>query len=266
MPPASLTAATRRWYDTPPMPASITGCSMSSSSVRRVRITADGSPPPASRAWRCDDARATQEPTVPAPGGQRDRPGLVLEHPAGEVAPAPLAGVGEDGDRPVGAAAATEHPAEEHRHAMVGDQLAAHGVRGTGRRTSPPATIASAASRPVSSAWPMPSPVITSVAAAASPTNSTGPCDERRRVDAGRDRPRQVSVDGRRARAEGRGDVRPLEERRPRLLHVLRTPSRAALDAEADVGAAVRERERPGVAGQEVGVEPHVQLVARPGR
>jgi hypothetical protein len=25
MPPASLTAATRAWYDTPPMPASITG-------------------------------------------------------------------------------------------------------------------------------------------------------------------------------------------------------------------------------------------------
>ena len=31
------TAATRRWYDTPPIPASITGCSMSSSSVSRVR-------------------------------------------------------------------------------------------------------------------------------------------------------------------------------------------------------------------------------------
>ena len=39
MPPASLTAATRRWYDTPPIPASMTGCSMSSSSVSRVRIT-----------------------------------------------------------------------------------------------------------------------------------------------------------------------------------------------------------------------------------
>ena len=37
-PPASETAATRRWYETPPMPASITGCSMSRISVSRVRI------------------------------------------------------------------------------------------------------------------------------------------------------------------------------------------------------------------------------------
>ena len=35
-PPASDTAATSRWYDTPPMPASITGCSMPSMSVSRV--------------------------------------------------------------------------------------------------------------------------------------------------------------------------------------------------------------------------------------
>jgi hypothetical protein len=37
-PPASLTAATSRWYETPPMPASITGCSTSSTSVSRVRM------------------------------------------------------------------------------------------------------------------------------------------------------------------------------------------------------------------------------------
>jgi hypothetical protein len=36
-PPASDTAATRRWYDTPPMPASITGRSICRVSVRRVR-------------------------------------------------------------------------------------------------------------------------------------------------------------------------------------------------------------------------------------
>src|SRR3954470_11264906 len=36
-PPASDTAATRREYETPPMPASITGCSTSRTSVRRVR-------------------------------------------------------------------------------------------------------------------------------------------------------------------------------------------------------------------------------------
>ena len=37
-PPASLTAATRRWYDTPPIPASITGCSTCRTSVSRVRM------------------------------------------------------------------------------------------------------------------------------------------------------------------------------------------------------------------------------------
>src|SRR3954454_21159828 len=37
-PPASDTAAARRWYDTPPMPASITGCSTPSISVKRVRM------------------------------------------------------------------------------------------------------------------------------------------------------------------------------------------------------------------------------------
>ena len=40
IPPASLTAATRRWYETPPMPANSTGCSMPSVSVRRVRMGA----------------------------------------------------------------------------------------------------------------------------------------------------------------------------------------------------------------------------------
>src|SRR3974390_556866 len=37
-PPASETAATTVWYETPPMPASITGCSMPSISVSRVCI------------------------------------------------------------------------------------------------------------------------------------------------------------------------------------------------------------------------------------
>ena len=35
-PPASDTAATSRWYETPPIPASITGCSIPSISVSRV--------------------------------------------------------------------------------------------------------------------------------------------------------------------------------------------------------------------------------------
>ncbi len=38
IPPASLTAATSRWYDTPPIPANITGCSIRSRSVNLVRM------------------------------------------------------------------------------------------------------------------------------------------------------------------------------------------------------------------------------------
>ncbi len=45
-PPASDTAATSVWYETPPMPASITGCSICSASVSRVRIIAPGSRSP----------------------------------------------------------------------------------------------------------------------------------------------------------------------------------------------------------------------------
>ena len=37
-PPASETAAASVWYETPPIPASITGCSISRTSVRRVRM------------------------------------------------------------------------------------------------------------------------------------------------------------------------------------------------------------------------------------
>ena len=36
MPPAAETAATSWWYETPPIPASMTGCSISRSSVSRV--------------------------------------------------------------------------------------------------------------------------------------------------------------------------------------------------------------------------------------
>ena len=126
--------------------------------------------------------------------------------------------------------------------------------------TSPPATIAAAASRPVSSAWPMPSPVITSVAAAASPVNRTGPCESvavSMRAGIGHARCRSTgAAHGPRAAATcGRSK---------NVAHVcfmswVRRTS-AAPDAEADVGTTVRERERPRVAGQEVVVEPDDQL------
>src|SRR5690606_37474065 len=62
-------------------------------------------------------------------------------------------------------------------------------------------------------------------------------------------------------------DVGTLEDVGPQLLHVLDPGDLAAvaLDAEADVGAAVGEGERPGVAGQEVRLEPDEELAGRSG-
>ena len=104
MPPASDTAATSWWYDTPPMPASITGCSMSRSSVRRVRMgstVATGLSRRASRAGRAADAAvgpragAGEEAAVPPARREHDGAGLVLEQPTSEVAPRPVVQSGE---------------------------------------------------------------------------------------------------------------------------------------------------------------------------
>ena len=43
-PPASETAATRAWYETPPMPASMTGCSIPRISVSLVRNSSSCGP------------------------------------------------------------------------------------------------------------------------------------------------------------------------------------------------------------------------------
>ena len=81
-------------------------------------------------------------------------------------------------------------------------------------------------------------------------------------VDAGRDRPRGVAIleleAGRRApRRCGVGWSRSSQMR----LHRLDPAFAVAEHTEADVDATVGQRERPGVAGREVGLEPHVQLL-----
>ena len=136
-----------------------------------------------------------------------------------------------------------------------------------GLRAPPAATIASAARRPVSSAWPMPSPVITSVAAAASPTNSTSAA-----VSA---RPRRCGPGSARRCADPRVRTR---RRAPRRLwarcsrsrhsvgHVADRALAVAEHAEPDVDPIAGQRERPGVAGQQVGLEPHDQSLAPPAR
>ena len=112
--------------------------------------------------------------------------------------------------------------------------------------------MASAARRPVSSACPMPSPVIGSVAAAASPTKSVRRRRQDHVVHAGWDRPRPVGRLGLRVGAEHGRDVGARQQLGPQLLHLLDAGDLAAvaLDPEADVGAAAGERERPGVAGR----------------
>jgi hypothetical protein len=60
-------------------------------------------------------------------------------------------------------------------------------------------------------------------------------------------------------------DVGPVEQVAPDARHVLDAGHLPApLDAEAHVGPSVGQRERPGVAGEQVGLEPHDQ-VGRPG-
>ena len=120
---------------------------------------------------------------------------------------------------------------------------------------------------PVSRAWPMPSPVIGSVAAAASPTNSARPARERhaRRRGPGSARPDGGRLGaGRRARAPRRCAAGRAARATARFMSwVASLPPRWM--PKPDVGPAVGQRERPGVAGQQVGLEPHPQVVAAAG-
>ena len=181
-PPASETAAARRWYETPPMPASITGCSISSRSVRRVRMGAHrigargearhlpggtrevtGLDQVSSRratdvarllgsgygrrvsalcrrsecrgsvVCRREGAIAVEEVAVPSAWCEHHGSGLVLEEPAGEVAPRPIRGA-RDADGAASAAATREDLAERDRHVVIGDELTVHGSLVTRRR------------------------------------------------------------------------------------------------------------------------------------
>ena len=111
----------------------------------------------------------------------------------------------------------------------------------------------------------MPSPVMTSEAAAASPTSSTRPvgqaAPDRRgpgSATPGGDLDTARPVRARRGRGAGRA-VRPTAASSPGL-----APGRpVAQHAEPDVGPTTRQRERPRVPRQQIGVEPHVEVVGR---
>ena len=114
----------------------------------------------------------------------------------------------------------------------------------------------------------MPSPVSGSVAPAASPTNSTRPraSSGARSMRAGIGQA-EVPCLGLGVRRRAPRHVGPGEQLGPQRLHVAAPAAhRRAADPEADVGPPAGQRERPRVAGEQVGLEPHVQaLGGRPG-
>ena len=143
--------------------------------------------------------------------------------------------VAEHADRAAGAALvapATRLSAADIRWSATSWWRTVGLVRARARRraaSAPAATIASAASRPVSNAWPMPSPVIVSVAIAASPTNSARPCDSvARSMPAGIGHAvcRSSSSTSGPSASTTCGRVQQLGPLRLHVLHLRRRPSR----------------------------------------
>ena len=82
-------------------------------------------------------------------------------------------------------------------------------------------------------------------------------------VDAGRDRPCGVAILELEVGSERIHDVRACQEIDPEFLHLLALARAVPQHPEPDVDPPVGQRERPGVPGHEVGLEPDVQLPAR---
>ena len=90
MPPASETAATRSPYDTPPMPASMTGSSMLSISVRRVFM-----PSTVLLALVRIGTGTGKKLSVPPSWRKNNGPWLIFKHPARKMAPCPRIGINQ---------------------------------------------------------------------------------------------------------------------------------------------------------------------------
>ena len=110
----------------------------------------------------------------------------------------------------------------------------------------------------------MPSPVSRSDAATASPANSARPPAAVAGISSTRAGIGQARCgpSGSRVGSQVGSHVRPGQQVGPQLGHVADRVAAAAVDAEAHVGPAVRQRERPEVAGQEVGLERHEERPA----
>ncbi len=92
------------------------------------------------------------------------------------------------------------------------------------------------------------------------------PGGERDAVDPGGDGPGPVGPLGLPGVAQHLGQAGPAQQLAPHAGHVAHRERPAPVDAEAHVHRSVGEGERPGVAGQEVGLEPHPQVAAGGGR
>jgi hypothetical protein len=122
-------------------------------------------------------ALPAQNPAPPPPGSHDKGPRVVLEQPPGELAPGPT-GSSRHPNYPAGRKWERHEGLECHRHAGGRQRVPVAQRSCSGGRSSrvghrPGST--SAASIPVSSACPIPSPVSESVAPAASPAKRTGP-------------------------------------------------------------------------------------------
>src|SRR5829696_6565584 len=263
-PPASDTAATRAEYETPPMPASITGCSTPSSSVRRVRmagrlpagnITEAGTRPAGER------ARTGEGVLAPPPGRAQVGAGEVLEHPAGEAAPGPRGGPGRPqpgphhprggrqpleplGQRRVSAEVPPDARVVRRRRSGGGERPGGHdGLR----RQAPRAEgLAAALARQ-------------GVGGGGGVADAQGPAvrgGQRHPADAGGDGPGPVGCARRGSRPQGGAHVGAGQQVGPQAGHGPGRHRTAPQDPEADVGPPAGEGEGPRVAGQEVRFEP----------
>src|SRR5436853_344679 len=83
------------------------------------------------RPWSCEHS------VTPPPRREQDRSRIVLEEPPGEVASSPRRGAG-DAHGPSRALAVLQGAAEQRRHAVVGEELAAGGQLVLGGRSVGP--------------------------------------------------------------------------------------------------------------------------------
>ncbi len=200
---------------------------------------------------------------MPASGGGDHRSRVVLEHPAGEVAPGPRCCPGQ-----LEGTAGDQRPAEQGDqqpcHPVIGHEFAS-GLPLVGRRGVAPAENRFGRESPGDQR-------LADALAGHRVGHGGGIADEHRArsrqgdpSDSRRDGPGLVGLLRSGIGTEDVADVGAREEIGPQRLHVPHRVMAAPLYAEADVGPAVGEGERPRVPRQEVLLEPDDEFVAGAG-